>query len=215
MLTQRQRTVLQHLRKSPHGIKGEILARELGISSRTLRTDIKSMEHELKAKGIRIGRGNAGYFFEDADAAGLQDVLRDELADIGEDASRSRAFAEAVAEAALRNRAVIQQDMAEQLFISLSTLKSVQKVFERHLARRGLLLKPYRNTGLRIEGEERKVRSFLAETLPLERLRERFEIDAEGIPGILNEVLPMYGIHIADEARTALLKSLLVGILRM
>lgn len=214
MMTHRQRRILQHLERSPGGIKGELLAKELGVSSRTLRTDLKSMENGLKAQGIRIGRGNAGYFLEDADPANLRAVLRESEAADETDESRVRAFAEALADAALQDRAVTQQDIADRLFLSLSTAKSVQKAFEQTLTKRGLMLRPYKNTGLRVEGEERRIRSFLARTLTAAHLGARSGDDAEGFRGILDEVLPLYGIYLSDEAREGLVKSLLVSLLR-
>lgn len=70
MLSARQRRIIEALQKEQGALTGTELAKLLAVSSRTVRTDIRSMEAELAAEGARIASDTRrGCRLEPVDAA--------------------------------------------------------------------------------------------------------------------------------------------------
>ena len=70
MLSARQRRIIEALQKEQGALTGTELAKLLAVSSRTVRTDIRSMEAELAAEGARIASDTRrGCRLEPGDAA--------------------------------------------------------------------------------------------------------------------------------------------------
>lgn len=70
MASQRQRQIIELLQSHKTGLSGNDLSNFLGVSSRTIRTDIKALEGELQAYGAAIHANTRnGYSLEITDEA--------------------------------------------------------------------------------------------------------------------------------------------------
>lgn len=70
MVSQRQRQIIELLQSHKTGLSGNDLSNFIGVSSRTVRSDIKALEQELRAYGAAIHANTRnGYSLEITDEA--------------------------------------------------------------------------------------------------------------------------------------------------
>ena len=65
MLSERQQKIIRLLQQHQNGMTGEELSKRIGVSSRTIRTDVKNTSTTLESKGARIHSDTrSGYTLE-------------------------------------------------------------------------------------------------------------------------------------------------------
>lgn len=167
MLTTRQQQIVCLLQQHTEGLTGEELSNLLDVSSRTIRSDMRSMGDELQEKGAVIHADTrSGYHLEILDVDIFRELLRQmHMPQMNSSADRAEYIIRRFFEAALQDVSLSQQELADELFVSLSTLKSDMKEANRKLADYGLKISAYKIEGMRLTGDESKLRNFISEYL--------------------------------------------------
>lgn len=211
MASQRQRQIIDLLQSHKTGLSGNDLANFLGVSSRTVRSDIKALEGELRAYGVAIHANTRnGYTLEITDEAlfsAFTGAAFKEAADSAE--NRVEAIIRAFFLSTLQNTSLTQQQLADSLYISLSTLKSDMKEAKERLEAYDLTIGTYKTEGMRLEGDEGHIRSFISQynfvqmsgsgqAAYLQRLFP--DIDIPQLLDVIICVSDSYQLHLTDMA---------------
>ena len=133
-LNKRSKQIFELLRDHYHGITGEKIAEQLGVSSRTIRSDIKILQRAIPDIKI-LSSPNRGYrlnSLEDVD-----EIYRKVFCkfDEGLETARQRTnyILGKLLENTFSNNTITQMDLADEMFIGLSTVKiyfnQVKKIF--------------------------------------------------------------------------------------
>ena len=165
MVSQRQRQIIELLQSHKTGLSGNDLSNFIGVSSRTVRSDIKALEGELLAYGAAIHANTRnGYSLEITDEA-LFAAFIGESSQGRMDSAENRvdAIIRAFFLSTLQNTSLTQQQLADSLYVSLSTLKSDMKEAKERLAAYGLTIGTYKTEGMRLEGDEGQIRNFISQ----------------------------------------------------
>lgn len=168
--------ILQLLMKNKDRITGENLAISIGVSSRTIRNDMKDLNHVLGEYGAGVmSEIGQGYYLkiEDHDKFSVflkeleqqkkeknfQNIIPSEPED------RVRYIISKLLLQSLNGRKEIIDpfDMEEELFISTSTLKKDLRTIDKILEKYDLKISITKKEGVRIVGEETKIRYCISE----------------------------------------------------
>lgn len=211
MVSQRQRQIIELLQSHKTGLSGNDLSNFIGVSSRTVRSDIKALEQELRAYGAAIHANTRnGYSLEITDEA-LFAAFIGESSKGRMDSAENRvdAIIRAFFLSTLQNTSLTQQQLADSLYVSLSTLKSDMKEAKERLAEYGLTIGTYKTEGMRLEGEEGQIRNFISQYNFLQTsdsgqvayFQRLFpDIDIPQLLDILICVSDSYQLHLTDMA---------------
>ncbi len=222
MFTQRQRKILAILQKHQDGITSEGIARLVGVSSKTIRTDIKIMVSALKKDIAVINISTRkGYSLDIIDNAAFDTILNRKNKLYLDNDNRIKFIVHQLLENALNNKSTKQQDLADELYIGLSTLKANLKEVKLKLQKYNLDIVNYKNQGMRIKGNEAQIRYCISEYVFTDNTisnsininnfyRNLFApYDLNTINKILINVISSYELTLTDTA----LKNLLVHVL--
>ena len=124
MFTQRQRKILAILKQHKNNITSDEIARLVGVSSRTIRTEIKNILPILKENIAKINISTRkGYSLEINNYEKFINILDEHITKTLDSEARVNYIIQRLLNAALKNQSIKQQDLADELFIGLSTLK--------------------------------------------------------------------------------------------
>lgn len=222
MFTERQKKILGILKQHRDGITSDEIARLVGVSSKTVRTDIKGIAAELSPDTavIRVSM-RCGYTAEIHDEAAVDALLREQEHRLLEGAARSAYVLERLLMGALTNMPVRQQDLADELYIGLSTLKASLKEAKGALQGYGLSVENYKNRGMMVTGRERELRQAIFNHLfAVCEVRGRVKaalaerIDRKALRQILIRVISSYELVLTDDALAHLLDHAFIALLR-
>ena len=125
MFTQRQRKILAILKQHKNNITSDEIARLVGVSSRTIRTEIKNILPILKENIAKINISTRkGYSLEINNYEKFINILDEHITKTLDSEARVNYIIQRLLNAALKNQSIKQQDLADELFIGLSTLKA-------------------------------------------------------------------------------------------
>lgn len=223
--------ILKTCSASRRPLTGQNLADLIGVSSRTIRSDIKELNDFLRDKGAHIlAETGSGYTFIIDDTAKYEQ-LKDSYA-LGSQANykgvnivpadandRIHFVIARILLNSLHNKVVNQEELADELFISLSTLKKYLADIKKSLARFELELSADRLNGIKINGEEANIRYCISEYIfnhnDLVNLSQHQFVgdifpqeEIEAVKSILLKGILKHNIHLTDIA----FKNLLVHI---
>lgn len=233
----RWQRILNILMENPGKTTGESLAFSLEVSSRTIRNDIKNINESIKDFGAEIhSEIGQGYELKIYDSAEFQKILEDddikakgEFQNIvpSEPEDRVRYIIVKLLLASLNeSRGKIEFfDLEEELFISTSTLKKDLRLIEEILKDYDLHISDTKKEGIRIIGEEAKIRYCISEYIFNQK--ERFQIEdnqfyqdvfsseeTKGLRKILIEEITKYDFKLTDIAFQNLLVHSLIMLKR-
>ena len=167
MLHQKEKLILQSLLENKnHYMTSKELASQLSCSDRTIRTYLKSLmdwnPHEIGWK--IIAKQGYGYKLELQDKALCQDFIQAELL-----TEVNAAKAENIEDRYnyILNKLLFEQEkiyfdnLAEELFVSRSTLSADFKKIRKDLAKYDLQIESKANRGVYVKGSERNKRRFI------------------------------------------------------
>ena len=224
--------ILEILDQNKYSITGEYIAGSLGVSKSTIRRDIKELDGFLKQfdAGITATAGN-GYKITNYDSEkyvhmkekyGINSAGNYMGVNIVPSDYNDRiAFIIArILLNSLHNKIVNQEELADELFISLSTLKKYLSDIKKSLSRFNLKVVADRLNGVRIDGAEAQIRYCISEYIfnrddLLNLNNNEFFNDIfpheeiETVKHILMKIILKYNIHLTDIA----FKNLLVHII--
>jgi len=211
--------ILKLLLNSKNSLTGEEISRLIGVSSRTIRTDIKNLNDLLKENGGIINSDKSkGYSLEIKDKNSFNKFQINEEEDnhpleikVSTPEERISYIITKLLFNALNDEQITQMDLADEMFISLSTLKNDLKEVERKLAKYDLKIIGYKTKGMMIYGNESQIRYCISEYIfnstenynieDNEFYKDIFkEIDLNEIRKITLKIISKYSIKLTDAA---------------
>lgn len=225
--------ILKLLLTSKNSLTGEEISRLVGVSSRTIRTDIKNLNDLLKENGGMINSDKSkGYSLEIKDKNAFNKFKINEEEDnhplevkVSTPEERSSYIIKRLLFNALNDEQITQMDLADEMFISLSTLKKDLKEVERKLAKYDLKIIGYKTKGMMIYGNESQIRYCISEhifnnTEDYNIEDNKFyknvfkEIDLNKIREIALKIISKYSIKLTDAAFKNMLIHIAIMIIR-
>lgn len=227
--------ILKLLMKSKDKMTGDNLAISIGVSSRTIRNDMKELNRDLKKYGAEvISEIGQGYYLKvtqkEKFAGFLEELQRKkkekDFKNIipSEPEDRVRYIISKLLLSSLNGRKEIIDsfDLEEELFISTSTLKKDFRTIDRILKNYDLKISITKKEGVRIVGEETKIRYCISEYIfnskgyfgaeENEFYKNVFtEEEMESLRKILLEAITDYNLRLTDIAfKNVLIHSLIM-----
>lgn len=166
--------ILQLLLKSKEKMTGDNLAISIGVSSRTIRNDMKELNRVLKEYSAEviseIGHGYWLCIYDQQAFSILVEEIKEKERDFqniipSEPEDRMRYIISKLLLAALTEKKKIIEiyDLEEELFISYATLKKDFRAIDKVLEKYDLRISITKKQGIRIIGEEAKIRYCISE----------------------------------------------------
>ncbi len=227
MLTDRQKKILNILQAHPDGMTSEDISRLVGVSSKTIRTDLKNIAAQLPQTAAKLTVSTRkGCLMEIIDAAEFDKLLHTRKSSSADADSRNRHIMQRLLYGAVNGVPVKQQELADELYIGLSTLKMNLKDVKSDLQKYRLDIVNYKNQGMMIAGNEAQIRYCISEYIfrgqsgkaqgsENELNRKLFsEYDLVLVKDILFKVLSSYEMVLGDVAVNNLLTHVLIALKR-
>ncbi|MBM6614936.1 PRD domain-containing protein [Desemzia sp. RIT804] len=171
----RQKKILSLLLKSDDYIKSDYIAGELVISTKTVQREIKSINMlltELEANNIESSRGK-GYAIPLESKKTIQLIFKDyEDKDAlipNMQQARIEWIIRKLAVLSMEEKEYTLERFADELFVSLTTLKKDMNSVKEILQSYSIQLAKVSNKGLRLKGEEKNIRQLIVDYLVLEQ----------------------------------------------
>ncbi|HEM6154812.1 TPA: BglG family transcription antiterminator [Streptococcus suis] len=166
MLNTKEKMILQYLYQHQNGFStSKVLAEHLSYTDRTIRTYIKKLISEISEEeaGFTIlSKQGYGYQLNISDEEKYHRFLSENQLVFGMDYSDAEnRYKQILNKLIFEEECILFDDLADQLFVSRSTLSHDFKHIRKQLASYGLTIesKPYR--GVYVVGEERQKRHFI------------------------------------------------------
>ncbi len=230
MVSKRQRDIVLSLIKAKEPVTAEWMAKELGVSDRTIRTEIKELQSQGSSVGIIIEsvRGK-GYLLEIKDYevfekeynSNANDAIDEHKSDFSEQENR---FLYILKRFLLEKEPIKIESLEEELFVSKpkiqNDLKAVREILERYQLK--LVTRPH--YGTRVEGDEymkrlclsnnilSRNRNLIIESNSFQVLDEKL---FEKIKEIIIKKVNEYKIEISDIALENLATHITIGCKRI
>ncbi|MCM3765964.1 BglG family transcription antiterminator [Neobacillus niacini] len=194
MLNTRMTVIIRELMKADTPVTSEYLAKVLDVTSRTIRNDVRELESIIADFGAEIKsiRGT-GYQLIVQDDHLFRQLLQEAADNKREQNSEVPTLPEervryVIKRLLLSEEYIKLDDIADELFISKSTLqndlKDVKDVFRRY----GISLKSKPNFGLKVKGEEFNLRLCIADHI-FNNIENEMDIDNNHVPLFLKDDL--------------------------
>lgn len=175
VLTKRQKEILNLLSHSKEPLTSGWIAKELGVSDRTVRTEIKQIEQSMK-KSVIIesirGKGFVLRKINDTDLS-IQQNGNDETGLSGKFLDKDERVFYILRRLLLEKDFIKLENLSNEMFVSLSTLQNDLKDVKEILQKYNLCIKSRPHYGSKIEGDEYMKRLCLSNIL-LKRDHEEF-----------------------------------------
>lgn len=222
MFTQRQRKILAILQQHKSSITSDEIARLVGVSSRTIRTEVKTITANLQQDIAKINISTRkGYSIDILNLSEFDRLLDKNFNKTLDGEARTKYITQRLLYNALNNQSVKQQELADELYIGLSTLKANLKDVKEKLQKYHLDIINYKNQGMQIKGDEAQIRYCISEYIFSEfndtdgfyqKLFSEYDLNA--ISNILLKVISSYELILTDTALKNLLVHVLIAIKR-
>lgn len=159
LLPLRQRKLLNHLQHASGYVTGMELSRLLDVSSRTIRNDISEINRLLAGSGVEIASKHSfGYIIHAKNAENLKKLTQTSESFI----SRSERLHYMAQRLALSDNAIDLDDLADEMFISKTTLEYDLREFRRHYVQAKPFIRIQRHHNMiRLTPDERAQRKIL------------------------------------------------------
>ena len=203
-INKRRKKIFDMLKEHQAGLSGEFMSQQLGVSSRTIRSDIKALQEYLVEYDIRIiSSPNKGYRFnkfEQLDTA-EQNLFQEGVSNLETAKQRINYILYRLLENTFKDIVITQNDLAEEMYISLSTLK-IHKI-----------------KGIKVIGEEVKIRYCIVDminTCSTEKFFQKIlaNVDIELLDKIIKETLSYKKIQLADRSKEKFCLHIAIGMQR-
>lgn len=231
--SERQKQIIDILMNKNKIVKGEDLCTTIGVSSRTIRSDIKELNDTLKNHGAVISSEKGKGYFLDIQK---KDIFKEFLNRLNDNKKSyyinlsTKERAEYIIIRLLLNEiigfdGIIQMDLADELFISLSSLKNDIKLSKNILHNMKLDIVKNSNKGIVISGKEDDIRKCILKYLKsnnkffISEFKIIFERELgkgalNNIERILIENLQKYKLRLTDIAFNNLLNFTYIMVIR-
>lgn len=158
--------ILDILLNTKSDITGSYLCNILGVSARTIRSDIKELNDMLTIHGAKIVSNKKGYTIEVFSEQQFRLFLSKDQNEKSKQAVFTFDRADFIIERLLINElqgieAVTQNDLADELHMSLSSLKNDMRLARIKLAKFNVFIEKKGNRGIALIGSEERIRSTI------------------------------------------------------
>ncbi|MDQ0975072.1 lichenan operon transcriptional antiterminator [Neobacillus niacini] len=189
VLNSRLKSLIIELLSHKEPVTSEYLAKVLGVTSRTIRNDVKTLNLEFKKIGVQIeaSRG-VGYFIDHALGQQVTELI-EELFMLQEEEHGNTPVLPEERILYILKRIIMTDDfiaaeqLANELFVSKSTVDNDLKQVEKLLEKYDLKLFKKQNYGIKLLGNEMNIRFCLSESLA-NRKNEQAELENEIIADV-------------------------------
>lgn len=208
-INKRSKCIFNILKNSKNGTTGSYLSQQLGVSSRTIRSDIKLLQEALMPYGVEIvSSPGKGYRFENFENLIVveHDLFKSDTNNLENSNERVNYIICRLLENTFSDTVVTQSDLADEMFISLSTLKSHLNEVKSILERYDLKIVQYKNKGIKISGDEIKLRYCISEHLNIHDINMFYQkifsnINLLSLDKIIKKVLSEKNLQLPDDAK--------------
>lgn len=228
----RRKKIIRELSSSNGLITGEYLAGILGVSSRTVRNDIKAINEELMKCGAEIvSVPGTGYTLKFSNDNNAMDVLRETMTDNSDyivPTIPSDRVKYIIGRLLSGNGYITLESLADELYVSKSTVENDMSQVEKWFAGHNMKLFKKTNYGIKLLGGEKDYRFALSDYL--EEAKENNEqrlnsayamdkivssVDIDKIKDIIDEVHKDMPFTMTDVAYTNLVFHIAVAVKRI
>lgn len=219
--------------KNNNIMTSEYIASNIGVTSRTIRKDIKELNSIIKEYNAEIiSEKGKGYLFRCDDLEILKDSLEincqsDYLTSIIPTEPDDRVyyiFSKLLKNTLVKSENIDFDSLADELFISTSTLKKDLKIINDQISKFNLKLRITQKNGIYIIGEEKNIRycisEFMFKEISIDVMESKFYSDifskdeVEKIKEILLDVIVNNNIRLTDVAFRNVLCHILIMLKR-
>lgn len=221
-INKRRKKIFNMLKEHQTGLSGEFMSQQLGVSSRTIRSDIKALQEYLVEYDIRIiSSPNKGYRFnkfEQLDTA-EQNLFQEGVSNLETAKQRINYILYRLLENTFKDIVITQNDLAEEMYISLSTLKMHLNEVKDILKKYDLKIAQYKTKGIKISGEENKLRYCIVDIKNIHLENEFFQnlisnINTNLLDDIIKKVLSGRKLQLTDRSQKKLCMYIAIAIQR-
>lgn len=227
---QRLQKILELLIENKDTVTGEFLCNSLGVSSRTIRSDIKELNKILENNGASIISEKArGYKLEIIDNNLFNILINSIRRNITSDNNTSLGRAENIIAKLLVNKlddidGITQVELADSLFVSISALKNDMKIVKYILEEYQLNIEKVSNRGIGIIGTEEKLRTCIKKYIySNEEIKQRVKCELqkilvdkkeEEISYIVKNNISKFNFKLSDRALKDIISFIIIMIVR-
>ena len=169
-VNKRSEKIFNILKSNPGGTTISYLSRQLGVSSRTIRSDMKLLQEALNCYGVEI-TSNPSKCYKISNLKKISSIehslFQENDSSMESSQQRVNYIICRLLENSFSDATVTQADLADEMFISLSTLKSHLNEVKADLQKYDLKIVQYKNKGIKIIGSEIKLRYCISEYLSI------------------------------------------------
>ena len=222
-INNRKKKIFDMLKEHRNGLSGEHIAQQMGVSSRTIRSDIKVLQNDLVKYNIQIiASPNKGYRFDNFEQLNNieQDLFKDNInTQIKFSEQRENLILYRLLENTFLDSSITQNELADEFFISLSTLKNQLNIIKDSLKKYNLKIIQYKTKGIKIIGDESKLRFCIADILSLD-ISDKFQkkvlatLDMNLLNQIIEGILGQNQLKLADKSKDKLCIHIAIAIQR-
>ncbi|MGP4079152.1 BglG family transcription antiterminator [Pseudalkalibacillus sp. R45] len=228
----RLKQIIKELLVHEEPVTGDYLSKILGVTSRTVRNDIASLNQELKKIGVQIdAQRGVGYFIEPKPDKEIQDLI-EELFQIDQHVESDVPVLPEERVLYILKSIVMADDfitieqLADELFVSKSTVDNDLKQVEKLLSKFDVSLFKKPNYGIKLVGDEMNIRFCLSAYLSDFKNEQAVNadedspsviegIDIDLIKAITKKHIKQLPFNIADLPLNNLIMHIAIGIQRI
>ena len=221
-INKRRKIIFDMLKSHPQGLNGEAISQQLGVSSRTIRSDIKALQDALEKYNIRIfSSPTKGYRLSQFEHLSSieHELFKDNMSNLETSKQRINYILYKLLANTLNDILITQNDLAEEMYISLSTLKIHLNEVKNILKKYDLKITQYKTKGIKISGEETKLRYCIVDIKNIHLENEFFQdliinIDINLLDDIIKKVLSERKLQLTDRSQKKLCMYIAIAIQR-
>lgn len=220
---EREKKIMELLLEKSNGLTGDEIAKQLGVSSRTVRSDIKQITEKLAPLGSHIiAAPNKGYrLIQMEQEEDLLQVVTEEEHGIGHEGVKEQQnyIISRFLLCCLQDKAITQMTLADDMYMGISTIKKYLGEVRSRFQEYALTIEQYRTDGLRLAGDESNIRIFFVDFLQhvcdTKILKLLFDkISQKDMENILMRITSLRKLQLTDTARQNLIVQVALSIYR-
>jgi lichenan operon transcriptional antiterminator len=228
VLNSRLKSLIKELLAYKEPVTSEYLAKVLGVTSRTIRNDVKTLNAELKKIGVQIeaSRG-VGYSIDSELGQQVTEVIEELFMLQEEEKGNAPVLPEErviyiLKSIIMADDFIATEQLANELFVSKSTVDNDLKQVEKLLEKYDLTLFKKQNYGIKLMGNEMNIRFCLSESLANRRTEQAeleneiiADVNIDDIKSITKEYVGELSFNMADLPLNNLVMHIAIAIKRI
>ena len=170
-LDERKRKILSIVYHSKSPLQMEHIASLIGVSSRTIYSDVKDINYHFKSLGMEIvSKPRIGTWLEVRE--GTDEKLKLEISKVINNTNYEKAYERVnyiLKKLLMTNTFISMQEIADELYVSKATVNLEMGYIEETLKKSKLTFVKKTNHGIKVTGEEKNIRALLTKLLKYDR----------------------------------------------